>query len=92
MEQNAKLVEFMPPKDWAPPETTGEEFDQVCTFRKKPDGQICLIMLGDTKMAGYDKNEAPHDESAENPNHRSYAKDMGLGESLGEQSQSPQSY
>lgn len=54
-----KRVEFRPP-DGAVPEgtTAGEEFDSVCTFRVKDNGQICLVKLGDTEMPGYEDSSS----------------------------------
>jgi len=53
-----KRVEFTPPSGVVPEGTkSGEEFDLVCTFRVKPDGDVCLVMMGDTKMPGYAERE-----------------------------------
>lgn len=56
-----KLVEFKPPEGFVLPEGVGSggEFDMVSTFRVKPDGNICLIQLGDTKMPGYSDKDMP---------------------------------
>jgi|SRR5690348_2372437 len=56
---NKKRVEFTPPKEFTLPETAMQsgEFDLVCSFHVKPDGKICLVKLGETKMPGYDKEE-----------------------------------
>jgi hypothetical protein len=63
-------VEFTPPTGATPEGTeAGKEFDLVCTFRVKDDGDVCLVMMGDTKMEGYD-------EKAERPSYRKYAKGM----------------
>lgn len=50
-----KRVEFALPDNFSVPEgmTAGEDFDVVCTLRLKPDGSVCLVMLGDTQMPGY---------------------------------------
>jgi hypothetical protein len=61
-------VEFRPPKNWQPPESVepGNDFDMVCSFRSTPDGSLCMTMLGDTKMPGYDdKDEHPNQQSNE---------------------------
>lgn len=66
-------VEFRPPKEAAVPEgSTGEEFDLVCTFRRKPDGQVCLTQFGDTPMPGYSKEKM--DEAK--PNYAGYVNSM----------------
>ncbi len=59
-EVNMKPVEFKAP-DGVVPEGTkaGEEFDLVSTFRVKANGNICLVMLGDTKMPGYSDKDEP---------------------------------
>lgn len=53
-----KRIEFTPPAGVVPEGTkAGEEFDLVSTFRVKPDGNICLVMIGDTKLPGYSDND-----------------------------------
>ena len=54
MEQ--KKVTFPLPDGFSVPEGTepGGEFDAVCTFRMEKDGKVCLTMMGDAKMPGYD--------------------------------------
>ena len=54
-----KRVEFPIPKGFTLPEGTGrgDEFDAVCTFRVKENGDICLTRLGDTTMPGYEKDK-----------------------------------
>lgn len=53
------------PDGWVAPEgiEVGEDFDQVCTFRMKGTGTLCLVKLGDADMPGYkdkeDKSERP---------------------------------
>lgn len=71
-------VEFRPPKGFAMPEGTEEkgEFDLVCTFRVKPDGMLCLTMLGDTKMPGYDGKEESTEETKTRPDYKEYAQSM----------------
>ena len=96
MNEKGEKVVFTPPKEFAPPEHQGEEFDLVCSFRAEEGGKLCLVKLGDTDMPGYKKGE--HDESIEKmemegkhaPDYKSYSK--GLVDSLGESSQSPSSY
>lgn len=63
-----KRVEFKAP-DGVVPEGTmaGEEFDAVSTYRVKDNGTICLVMLGDTKMPGYDDAAASHKPEYEAP-------------------------
>lgn len=49
-----KRIEFTPPANVVPEGTkAGEEFDLVCSFRVKPDGDVCLIQMGDEKLPGY---------------------------------------
>lgn len=49
-----KRIEFNPPSGIVPEGTkSGGEFDLVCTFRVKPNGDVCLVMMGDEKMPGY---------------------------------------
>ncbi len=69
----SKRVEFSLPEGFQIPEglTTGEEFDAVSTYRLKPDGTVCLVMLGDVKMPGYD-DKAKDDR----PSYQTAAKDM----------------
>jgi hypothetical protein len=56
-----KRVEFKPPKGWMPPEgmSSGDTFDQLCSFRMKANGDICLIAIGETPMPGYGDKPAP---------------------------------
>ncbi len=52
--KTVKRVEFTPPAGVVPEGTkAGEEFDLVSTYRVKSDGDICLIVIGDTNMPGY---------------------------------------
>jgi|KBSSwiStaDraftv2_1062776.scaffolds.fasta_scaffold310264_2 hypothetical protein len=66
-----KRVEFKPPAGVVPEGTkAGEEWDAVCTFRVKPNGDVCLVMLGDEKMPGYtekggDKGRASYKDEHE---------------------------
>lgn len=55
-----KYVEFTLPKGAAVPEHEGDEFDQVCRFRDKGDGKVCMTKFGEHEMP-----EPPHDESKE---------------------------
>lgn len=68
-----KLVEFKPPAGFVLPEGTGAEgeFDLVSTFRMKPNGNICLVMMGDHKMPGYSDSGAKNKEG-----YGEYAKGM----------------
>lgn len=51
-------VEFRAPAGAVPEGTQpGEEFDLVSTFRMKDNGDCCLVMMGDSKMPGYDKGD-----------------------------------
>jgi hypothetical protein len=53
-----KLVEFTPPPGVVPEDAApGKEFDLVCSFRVKESGQVCLVMMGDAKMPGYESRE-----------------------------------
>ena len=74
-------VEFKPPTGFMAPEGTkpGDEFDLVCSFRLKPNGDICLVELGDIEMPGYSDSE---DDSK--PSYGEYAKSMGpIGQEQG---------
>lgn len=54
----SERVEFMAPKGVVPEDIkAGDTFDLVSTYRLKPDGQICLIQIGDVQMPGYDEDE-----------------------------------
>lgn len=62
-QEGKKRVEFTPPDGFSAPEHEGEEFDLICTFKVKPDGQICMTKLGDTEMPGYgDKDDQKKDD------------------------------
>lgn len=58
---------------------SGDEFDSVCTFRVKNNGTVCLVMLGDAKMPGYDSKEP-----MQRPGYGDMAKQMQ--DDMGEQS------
>jgi hypothetical protein len=65
-----KKVEFQPPKGAVPEgHEAGEDFDMVCTFRVKDNGSCCLVVMGETKMPGYDDKAKPAD-------YREYSKGM----------------
>lgn len=46
------VVEFRPPSEFHAPDPAepGEPFQLVCEFAVRPDGRLCLVMLGDTPM------------------------------------------
>lgn len=84
-------VVFTPPQGFTPPETKGDTFDLVCTFRKEPGGKLCLTHLGDTEMEGYDHDEK--NESQHAPDYSEVSKGiMHDMEALGDKSQSVHSY
>jgi hypothetical protein len=73
-------VEFYPPDGFAPPEVEDGKFDLVCTFESRPDGSLCLTMLGDTPMPGYEgKGENGK------PSYSKYTQDMQSALGEGEQ-------
>ncbi len=54
----SKPVEFQPPEGVVPEGTSaGESFDLVCTFSVKDNGSVCLTVMGDSEMPGYDKGK-----------------------------------
>jgi len=56
-------VEFKAPKGVVPEDVkSGDTFDLVSTYRLKPNGDICLVQIGDTKMPGYVKDEYDNKE------------------------------
>lgn len=67
-------VEFTPPQDFSIPEGTedGDTFDVVCTF-KLNGSKICMTMLGDADMPGYDNNG---DGKETKPDYSGYAQGM----------------
>lgn len=77
---SASEVEFVPPKDFTPPENTSQDkdWDMVCSFRTKPDGRICMTKLGDTDMPGYgSKKDQKHEESKETkPDYSEYSQSI----------------
>lgn len=93
-----KRVEFPTPKGFVPPESDTDQFELVTTFERKPDGKtICIVKMGEFDMPGY-KDGVQQKESIEQmemkgehaPDYKSYAK--GMMDSMGENSQSPNSY
>lgn len=70
-----KLVEFTPPKGFTPPEGT-DEFDQLATFRRKPNGKMCIIAIGGVPMPGY--KESPSKEVGETAANRYREKMTGM--------------
>lgn len=69
-------MEFPIPEGFALPEGVGpgKEFDVVSTFRVKDNGEICLVVLGDSKMPGYDEKSS---ERETRPSYAEFAKSMG---------------
>lgn len=64
-------IEFKPPAGVVPENTGADEtFDMVSTYRVKPNGDICLIQIGDVKMPGYD------DKEGGKPSYGDYAQGM----------------
>jgi len=60
----AERVEFKAPKGVVPEDVKpGDTFDLVSTYRLKPNGEICLTQIGDTKMPGYEEDEYEHKEA-----------------------------
>lgn len=67
----SERVEFKAPKGVVPEDVAaGDTFDLVSTYRLKPDGQICLVQIGDHKMAGYEEDE--YEQDTKNKNRASY--------------------
>ena len=59
-----KLIEFKMPKGFTLPEGTshGDQFQEMATFRVKPNGSLCLVGVGDHKLPGYKTgNEMPEE-------------------------------
>lgn len=49
---------FKPPQGVVPEGTqVGDTFDLVSTFRLEGDGNVCLTVMGETKMTGYDNDK-----------------------------------
>ena len=80
-----RRIEFTPPQGAIPEGVKdGEDFDLVCTFRVK-GSQVCLVMIGDTKMPGYGDKERDKGKP-------SYADEHKAMMSAGEQSQGAVGY
>lgn len=84
-----KRVEFKAPEGFSVPEgkQAGDTFEEVGTFKIKPDGTLCLVEIGDVKLLGYDDkdgdSEYPQDKV---PTSKGYVDNMmgmagGMGES-----------
>ena len=84
---------FTPPKGFTVPEHEGDKFDLVCTFEVEDD-ELCLVMLGDTPMPGYENKEKDKKEEGvlkeSKPSYGDFASSMiggmgggGGGESAG---------
>lgn len=53
-----KKVTFKPPDGVVPEGTAvGDTFDLVSTYRLEAGGTVCLTVMGETKMLGYDGGE-----------------------------------
>ena len=50
-----KLIEFQMPKGFTLPEGSGsgDQFQELSTFRVKSSGKLCLVAVGDHKLPGY---------------------------------------
>lgn len=62
-----KLIEFKIPAGLTVPEGTAEggTWDEMATFRLKPNGQMCLVAIGEHKLAGYPGPKEPKHEMGE---------------------------
>lgn len=71
---DTKKVEFPVPRGFQTPEgmQKGSRFDAVCTFEVK-DGTLCMVMLGETPMPGYDKGG---EQNHPKPDYGEYSKSM----------------
>lgn len=80
-EKTGNKVVFTPPKGFMPPESKGDEFDLVCTFRKEEGGKLCLVKLGDTDMGGYEGDHNESKETQSKPDYSRYSQGMmgGMG-------------
>jgi len=93
--ESLKSVEFVPPKDFKPPENSqpDKDWDMVCSFRTKSDGKICMTKLGDVDMPGYGskKDESEAKETEHKPDYGQYSEgimsSMAEGGMSGSQSQ-----
>lgn len=72
-----KRVEFKPPEGLAIPEgkSDGDTFEMMATFKVKGN-RLCLVAMGDHKMAGYEMMRDEGGEVASN-----YRKAMNGGSS-----------
>lgn len=60
-----KKVEFQPPPGVVPEGVgVGDEFDLVTTYRVKPGGTICAVVIGEVQMPGYNEDSRGHDNYA----------------------------
>ena len=62
-----KLIEFKIPEGLTVPEGTqeGGTWDEMGTFRLKPNGMMCLVAIGDHKLAGYPNGKEPKQEMSD---------------------------
>lgn len=79
-ERHTDYVEITPPKGFVVPEGEEDEFEQVDTWRKKPDGTICLVKLGDTPMPQLDEDEKLESSAKHQPPPSMDSYVSGLGE------------
>lgn len=77
-------VEFRPPGDFHIPDPAepGKPFELVCQFEAKPDGSLCLVMLGDVPIPKPKYKNAPAEKA---PDYREYSK--GIMDGMQGQSQ-----
>lgn len=61
-----KRIEFKPPPGLSVPEGmgAGDTFDLLSTYRIKPNGDICLVAIGDVQMPGYNDKKVDHNDGA----------------------------
>lgn len=58
MPSPTQKVTFTPPMGAVPEGTgQGQDFDLVCTFRLEAGGKVCLTVMGEHRMPGYDKGK-----------------------------------
>ena len=73
----SELIEFHPPKGVVPEDTeVGGMFELVSTYRLKPGGEICLVMIGDHKMPGYEEGEYEEHMKGERKGYGDYMDSM----------------
>lgn len=60
-----KRIEFKIPKGLTAPEGTqaGDQWQEMATFRMKPNGMMCLVAIGEHKMPGYENGKSDESES-----------------------------